>query len=169
MSSDRVNPKTLSSPQLMRLSRMAIVELRNRDAVRTMNSPLGDWAELLAAIAFDGARAHISQKSWDVTTHDNRLLQVKARASAKATHYGFFRSWDFDAAVFMLFDPADLTVLEAKEVSSTTAKAAAAWVKHVNGWRLTTTQVRTLEGTDVLGLIQRAELEVDSYLADRSA
>ena len=88
--------------------------------MRTLNSPQGDWAELLVATAYAGHRAPNSEKSWDVRARDGRRLQVKSRA-LDHTQVGSnttspFRSWDFDTAVIVLLNPEDLTVARAAEL-----------------------------------------------------
>ena len=76
---------------------------------RTGNAPAGDYAELLVQRASGGELAPNSQKSWDVLTSDGERLQIEARVVTDPRKRGerqlsVFRSWEFDAAVVVLFD-----------------------------------------------------------------
>jgi hypothetical protein len=86
------------------------MELRRRAVIRSSNAPSGDYAELIVQRATGGTLAPSSHKSWDVLTPGGESLQVKARiVTGGASAHGArqpspFRSWDFDAAVSVLFD-----------------------------------------------------------------
>src|SRR6266511_1444897 len=80
-----------------------------RGVIRTGNAPAGDYAELLVQRATGGELAPNSQKSWDVLKSDGERLQIKARVVTDPRKRGerqlsVFRSWQFDAAVVVLFD-----------------------------------------------------------------
>ena len=82
--------------------------------VRTANAPAGDLAERLVKDAMRGELATNSQKSWDVLAPPANpgpwlRIQVKARVVTDPTNAGqrqvsAFRSWDFESAMFVLFD-----------------------------------------------------------------
>ena len=105
----------LTNAELLAYSGQALAELRRRGIVRTANAPAGDLAERLVADAMRGELAPNSQKSWDVLAPPVvpspwRRIQVKARVVTDGDNAGqrqvsAFRSWDFDAAMFVLFDP----------------------------------------------------------------
>jgi len=96
---------------------------------------VGDIAEFLVRIAYEGDLAPPSEKSWDVLGGDGRRIQVKCRLvvrGAKGTQqYSPFRSWDFDVCVFITFDAYSYDVVQALEVLSTTVKDVAVPVPHV--------------------------------------
>ena len=139
-----------SAPDLLRLSRAILRELRSRGTIRSGNAPAGDYAELLVQRATSGALAPKSQKSWDVLTPDGRRLQVKARVITPenpSRQLSPIRSWDFDELVIVLFDDYfDLT--HAVFLEQAVAKAASTWNEHVKGWRLFATGTLMTAGTD---------------------
>jgi hypothetical protein len=99
----------LTTGELLALSRGILAELRRRGVIRSGNAPAGDYAELLVQRATDGELAPNAQKSWDVETPTGEHLQVKARVVPNPKAPGerqlsVFRSWEFDAAVIVLFD-----------------------------------------------------------------
>lgn len=105
----------LTNAQLLEHSGQALAELRRRGIVRTANAPAGDLAERLVADAMGGELAPNSQKSWDVLAPPAlpgpwQRIQVKTRVvtdlhNAGQRQMSAFRSWDFEAAMFVLFDP----------------------------------------------------------------
>jgi len=129
--------KDRSVRELLALSRLILRELRQRGVTRTGNAPTGDYAELLVQEATGGELATNSQRSWDVLTPEREHLQVKARiitGVGRGEHQlSPFRSWEFDAAVIVLFDD-DYGISRATRVSVDDLQAAARWAKHVNGW-----------------------------------
>lgn len=96
--------------------------LIQRGVIRTRNAPAGDLAERLVATAYKGELAPNSAKSWDVQADDGRLLQVKSRVlmadSRRSQVFSPFRSFDFDACVFVIFDGRDYSITRAVELSS---------------------------------------------------
>lgn len=150
---------SLSIPDLIRLHRSTLSELFRRNVVRTMNAPQGDWAEYLVAVAYEGARAANSEKSWDVAAADGRRLQVKSRVldpdNVGSNGTSPFRSWDFSAAVIVLFDSEDLSVLSAAELPVDTIRELATYRKHVNGHVFRPSKVNLAHGTDVTELLRR--------------
>lgn len=92
--------------------------------------------------AYGGELAPPSEKSWDVRAPDRRLLQVKARliaASDRRSHnYSPFRSFGFDACVFLLLDAHTYDVVQAVEVPVDAVRALARETKWVAGSRVST-------------------------------
>lgn len=124
----------LTSRELLRTYAATLTILLERGIVRTRNAPAGDLAERLVADAYGGTLAPNSAKSHDVLTADGRRLQVKCRvlADPRAQVFSVFRSWDFDACVFVRFDPVTYNVLQGYELPVATVRAMAresAWVK----------------------------------------
>lgn len=131
----------LSTRALLRLYADILTELIHRGVVRSRNAPAGDLAEHLLANAFGGELAPPSEKSWDVRVGDRRL-QVKVRliaAGDRRSHsYSPFRSWNFDACVFVLLDAHTYDVARAIEVPAEGVQELAREVKWVKGFRIGT-------------------------------
>ena len=70
------------------------------------------------------------------------------------------RHWDFTLLVAVVLDTNDLGIVEAWELEVDTVRAKAAYVKSLNGYRLTLAQVRTL-GRDVTRKFRAAEARLD--------
>lgn len=136
----------LSAAQLLRLYAQILARLRVTGIVRSANAPAGDLAERLVLDAYHGVLAPPSEKSWDVLTPNGRKLQVKCRvlSSAKPNGQSFsaFRSWDFDACVFVLLDAATYEVTLALELERDVAQSMAHEASWVAGHRLSIAEVR---------------------------
>lgn len=117
----------------------ALAELRRRGVVRSANAPVGDYREWLVAKALGGTLAdNFSVKSWDVSMPNGDRVQVKTRLVAVPPRPGQlqtspFRSWDFEAAAFVLLRGEDYGVHRAVLLPVDAVKAAAHWRAHVNG------------------------------------
>ena len=142
-----------STQELLALSRAILRELKERGVVRTGNAPTGDYAELLVREATGGELAQNSERSWDVRTSDpdSERLQVKARVVTGTgrgeRQLSVFRTWDFEAAVIVLFDD-DFAVRRAARLSVDTLRESAVFMKHVNGWRVIATDDLLDQGED---------------------
>ena len=156
-----VDVRSLTVRDLLRLSARIVTELNDRGVLRSRNAPAGDLAEHLVKRAFGGQLADPSVKSWDVQTGDRRL-QVKCRliepGRRRSETFSPFRSWDFDACVFMTFDCFSYDVLLAVEIPVAAVRAIAqesAWVK---GHRVSVRQISVqIEGArDITDLIRHA-------------
>ncbi len=142
----------LTVGELLSLSRAILAELRRRNVIRTGNAPAGDYAELLVQRAVNGELAPNSQRSWDVLTPDGERLQVKARVVTDPGARGerqlsVFRSWDFDAALVVLFDD-EFRVWRATRLPVETFRGAARFVEHVSGYRVSATDELLDRGED---------------------
>ena len=134
---DPMNLSELSVGELLALSRRILSELRERGVIRTGNAPAGDYAELLVQRTTEGDLAPNSQKSWDVLTPGGERLQVKARVVTDPRNAGErqlspFRSWDFDAAVIVLFGD-DFGVWRAARVPVDVLREGSRFSEHVRG------------------------------------
>ena len=152
--------RTLPTSSLLGLSRAILAELKRRGVVRTGNAPAGDYAELLVRVATDGELAPSSQKSWDVLSPDGARLQVKARVvtdprSASERQLSAFRSWDFDAAVIVLFDDR-FDVWRASRVPVEALQASARRDDHVGGFRVLARDELLDVGDDWTALLRAA-------------
>lgn len=150
----------LSAKELMRLEASILLELKRRELVRTNNRPIGDIAEYVVWLARGGVLEPNSTKSHDVTTATGQRVQVKAMGTRSVAGGKFspFRSTDFDAAVFLVFDSAfDLAEaweVEAARIEEVTLSA------HVRGQQPTLNQVRAF-GTSVTAEMQAAYARID--------
>jgi len=106
------------------------------------------------ANAFGGELAPQSEKSWDVRV-GNRHLQVKVRLIAagdrRSHNYSPFRSWDFDACMFVLLDAHTYDVVRAVEVPVDGVRALARETTWVKGFRIGTRG----DLLDVVGAVDR--------------
>jgi hypothetical protein len=132
----------MTTAELFRLYQQALVELKAREIIRTANSPQGDYAEWLVQRAVGGILHPNSHKSWDVTTSEGERLQFKCRVVStpmRPSHsqLSAFRSFDFDAAIVVLFSDIDFSVLQAVKVPSAVveAQAAGGWQEISHSWR----------------------------------
>jgi hypothetical protein len=142
MAANEFNPSDLTAHELLRQYAGILRELRDRGVIRTLNAPAGDLAETLTAAAYSGHLAPNSEKSWDVTAGDGRRLQVKSRVIAASAlsspiQFSVFRSWGFDAAIFVVFAAETYEVLAAYEVPASSVQQRANVSAWVGGHRLT--------------------------------
>ena len=126
---------SLTVRELLRLSARIVTELISRHVLGSRNAPAGDLAEYLVAKTYQGELAKASAKSWDVQAGDRRL-QVKCRLvdpdSRRYESFSAFRSWEFDACVFMTLDCYTYDVVRAVEIPMASVQALAreaSWVK----------------------------------------
>jgi hypothetical protein len=138
--------------ELLGLSRQILRELRDRGVIRSGNAPAGDYAELLVQRATGGELAPNSQRSWDVMTPDGERLQVKARVVtdpkvAGERQLSVFRSWEFDAAVIVLFDD-EFRVWRAAHLPVNELEARGRFTEHVRGFRIMATDSLLESGDD---------------------
>ena len=139
------DPSALSVRQLLATSVAVIEELLHRGLVRTRNSPLGDLAESIALRAYGGVLAPNSKKSYDLFADDGRRIQVKARlvdpTDRRSQQFSAFRSWSFEAALFVLFDARTYDIIWARELSSADVQSLGRRVEHTNSSAVLVRQV----------------------------
>jgi hypothetical protein len=158
------DPATLSVRQLLASYVAILDELLRRGLVRTRNSPLGDLAESLAVRAYGGSLAPNSEKSYDLVAAGGRRIQVKARtvrADDKRTqNFSAVRSWDFDAALFLLFDAATYDLVWARELDRDETQSLGRRVEHTNSSAVLVRDVAHA-GADVTDLVRAAYDRID--------
>jgi hypothetical protein len=142
----------LAPGRLLALYRAILAELRSREVIRSGNAPAGDYAEFLVREATGGELAPNSEKGWDIRTPHGEELQVKTRVVTNTRNRGerqlsVFRSWDFKAAVIVLFDD-EFRVWRAARLPVETVESAASPDKHVNGFRVYATDELLARGED---------------------
>ncbi|MFO0203483.1 MAG: DUF6998 domain-containing protein [Alphaproteobacteria bacterium] len=124
---------------LLKLHGAVLDELRRREVVRTSNSPVGDYAELLFATAFGWELESSSAAGHDATDKDGLRFQIKSRRLTKlngSRQLSFLRrlpekKFDFLAAA--LFDGA-CEVKRAIILPHDGLEARCRFSKHANGW-----------------------------------
>lgn len=155
----------LTARELLERIEESMRELMRRDIVRSRNAPLGDVAERIVWIARGGRLEPNSTKSHDVTTPSGDRIQVKARIMGDSGgKFSQFRSFDFDSAIFLSFDPASLDLTYARELTADDVRfngSASGWT---NATTLTGTRVKTL-GNDVTDEMCAAYLRLDEVPA----
>lgn len=136
---------------LLQLEAGVVTELRSRGLVRTNNKPLGDIAEQIVLAARGGALEPNSARSHDVTDSEGRRIQVKAmgtRSVGRSGQFSSFRSFDFDTAVFLVFEANTFDLALAREVAASDIEAVAPYSAHTNGRAVTLRKIENL-GFDV--------------------
>lgn len=133
--------ESVRTQELLRLYSEILSELLRRGVIRSRNAPVGDLAEHLVAISLGGELAPPSAKSWDVQA-DGRRLQVKARVivngDRRSHNYSVFRSWEFDACLFVLLDASTYDIVRAVEVPVQGVQMLARETKWVRAFRIGT-------------------------------
>ncbi|MBE3076996.1 hypothetical protein HA387_00960 [Clavibacter michiganensis subsp. michiganensis] len=157
-------PQDLTVRQLLASHVAVLDELLSRGVVRTRNSPLGDLAETIALRAYGGTLAPNSEKSYDLTTPSGRRIQVKARlvnsADRRSKNFSAFRSFDFDDALFLLFDATSYDLIWARELTSETTRAIGRRVEHTNSSAIVVRNVAAA-GLDVTTTVRSAYDSID--------
>ncbi len=87
------------------------------------HNEVGEFAEKLVAKYYQAEQLTASNKSADLKTLDEKLIQVKSRKikKIKATSLNVIRSWDFDILVVVLFSK-DGNILKGLEISAKDAQ-----------------------------------------------
>lgn len=158
------NPSTASVRELLAGYAATLDELNARGIVRTRNPPLGDLAETLALRTYGGTLAANSFHSWDLTTDDGTTVQVKARlldrADKSSQTFSAFRSFTFDAALFLLFDAANYDLVWARQLTADEAAALGRRVEHTNSTAIPIRRVASV-GLDVTERVAAAYDRID--------
>jgi hypothetical protein len=139
-----IDVSSLTVRDLLRLSARIVIELNSRGVVRSRNPPAGDLAGYLVAKAYQGELAAPSVKSWDVQVADHKL-QVKCRLvnqdDRRSQSFSPFRSWEFDACVFVALDCYTYDVVRAVEIPMAAVKTLARETSWVKGHRVNVSQI----------------------------
>jgi hypothetical protein len=154
-----------STPELLALYGSILTVLRERGVTRSENSPVGDYAEHLASIAFGLTLVNNSAIGYDGVDADGLRYQVKGRRITRwnpsrqlSAIRGLGASGDpFDLLLGILFD-GEFRVWRAAVVPLSVVKLRAKRQEHVNAWRLMLTEpVWALPGvTDVTERVRAA-------------
>ncbi|MEQ1953876.1 hypothetical protein [Mesorhizobium sp. CN2-181] len=126
--------------ELLSLHAQILDELRDRQIVRTSNSPLGDYAELLFASAFGWQLNDNSSAGHDAVDAQGVRYQIKARRvtpknpSRQLSAIRRLPDRTFDVLACVLFD-AGYQVFKALLLPYEVVQARARHVEHTNSWR----------------------------------
>lgn len=130
-----------STGQLLDLYGQIMEELHNRRIVRTGNSPVGDYAELLFSKAFEWRLSENSTSGHDATDAHDLRYQIKGRrlANGKASRQlGALRNLDqknFNFLAAVLFD-SRFRIEKAVIVPHDLVRVYARRSDHTNSWTL---------------------------------
>lgn len=128
----------LQTKDLLRLQSEVIAELRTRGVLRTMNNPVGDYAEWLVASALGLILAKNSAAGYDAVSVDGKKFQIKARRANptnKSRQLGVIRNLDkgdFDELIAVIFSES-YEVVEAVSIPHAVIFDYSAHRSHVNG------------------------------------
>ena len=150
-----------SPRELLRLDVQILGELKKRGLVRGNNKPLGDIAEYIVLLARGGILEPNSTKSHDVTTPSGHKIQVKARSMARLGEgFSSFRSFAFDSAIFLVFDPVTLDLTMAREVPRAEVESGGWTHQWTRSKVITGSRVQML-GVDVIEEMRSAYAQLD--------
>ena len=131
----------LSSRELLALYPDVLDELHRRGLIRSKNNPVADYAEHLAAKAFDLKLANKSNTGYDGIGPDGLRYEVKARritADNPSRMLSAIRGLDkrhFDVLLGIVFNR-DFGVLRACTIPVAVVEELATYRKHTNAWVL---------------------------------
>ena len=135
-----IDVKNVSVDQLLRAYGSILDELRRREIVRSSNSPLSDYAELLFCKAFGWTREQNSASGHDARDAQGLRYQIKAR---RLTRYNSSRQMSairnldrlpFDHLAGLLVNE-DFQVLRAAVVPIAVIRERSVHVTHTNSWK----------------------------------
>jgi len=149
--------------ELLILHSGVIEELRSRHIVRTSNSPVGDYAELLFSTAFGWQLAANSSAGFDAKSKEGVRYQIKSRRVTPwnpSRQLGGLRRLPertFDVLACVLFDT-KYRVMKALLLPHAVVSTIAKRVDHTNSWRvIADDKVWLLDGArDVTAEVSRA-------------
>lgn len=134
--------KNKSSVELMNMYAEILGELNRRNVVRTYNSPVGDYAEWLAAEKLSLRLEHNSKKGYDaIDPNTGYKYQIKSRRERgiptnQSRELNVIRNYDenqFDYLVILIFDER-FDVKEAYLLPHHIIKKHVQYNKHQNGY-----------------------------------
>jgi hypothetical protein len=132
-----MNLANLQTKDLLKLQSEVISELRVRGVLRTMNNPVGDYAEWLVASALGLKLAKNSAAGHDAESEAGKKIQIKARRLShknKSRQLGAIRNLDkgdFDELVAVIFNES-YEVVEAVSIPHSVIADYGKYRSHVN-------------------------------------
>ncbi|WP_394938801.1 hypothetical protein [Psychromicrobium sp. YIM B11713] len=107
------------SSDLLRAYDAILDELTRRKIIRTRNNPAADLAEYLTWKTLGGNLSRLSKDAYDLIDGRGRRVQVKCRrVEGSSKPFGAFSSFEFDVAVFVLFEPNSWKIRRAIAISA---------------------------------------------------
>lgn len=131
-----MNLAYLQTKDLLKLQSEVMGELRSRGVIRTMNNPVGDYAEWLVASALNLKLSTNSAAGYDAESEAGKKIQIKARrvSNNKSRQLGAIRNLDkgdFDELVAVVFNEY-YEVVEAVSIPHSIVKKYSTYRSHVN-------------------------------------
>ncbi len=132
-----MNLANFQTKDLLKLQSKVIEELKGRGVLRTMNNPVGDYAEWLVASALGLKLAKNSATGHDAESEEGKKIQIKARRvnqNNKSRQLGAIRNLDkgdFDELVAVIFNEA-YEVIEAVSIPHSVIASHSKYWAHVN-------------------------------------
>ncbi|MBD9585809.1 hypothetical protein IB254_01955 [Pseudomonas sp. PDM03] len=133
-----MNLINLQTKDLLKLQSEVMRELRSRGILRTMNNPVGDYAEWLVASALGLKLAKNSAAGHDAESETGKKIQIKARRvnpANKSRQLGVIRNLekgDFDELIAIIFSES-YEVVEAVSIPHSVISEYSTHRSHVNG------------------------------------
>jgi len=160
----------LGVKELLRLGIEIVDELKRRSILRTNNTAVGDLGEaiVLEARAKGLPLETNSTSSFDVKTSDGTTIQVKARKGTSGT-FSAFRSFEFDIAIFIVFDDKTHEITHAWEMRSSDIVEIASHSGHVNAWIVSISRLKKLDSAkDITSEMRNAFSDLDHGVGSKS-
>jgi len=132
------NPESLSVPELLRCHSAILDELKRRRVVRTLNNPVGDYAEWLVAKKLHLKLAPNSNAGYDAKDKYYRRYEIKVRREKKGSGFSILsviRNLDFHYLIAVQLCK-DFSVYRAYRISHKAVVKHARWIKTLHGWRV---------------------------------
>lgn len=131
-----MNLAYLQTKDLLKLQSEVMSELRSRGVIRTMNNPVGDYAEWLVASALNLKLATNSASGYDAESEAGKKIQIKARrlSNNKSKQLSAIRNLDkgdFDELVAVIFSES-YEIVEAVSIPHSIVKKYSSYRSHVN-------------------------------------
>lgn len=155
-----INVAEMSLPELVSASAAIDAELKRRGHVRTSTSLAGELMEAAAHRLYGGELVQPGMRSIDLISADGVGIQVKVRSlPAGDLRHWTFKDLDFDAAVVVAMDRADLSISWARLLTQQDARALAK--PHKDAWRIRMRPARDA-GVDITAALRQAYSELSS-------
>lgn len=130
--------KDMEPKELMILNSKIMIELKEKQVIRTKNNPIADYCEWLVSKKFNWNLQNNSNAGFDVIDNENLRVQIKCRTLEKGKgtrQLGVIRNLDgdtFDYLIGILFNE-HIEVVEAYLISKPLIKKYSRYSKHQNG------------------------------------
>jgi len=140
-SSNTFNLGSMKEIELLRLYGEILKELKNRNIVRTQNSPVGDYTEWLVSNALSLKLAENSKSGYDAVDVDGTKYQIKGRRTTlgnNSRQLSAIRKYDekdFDQLAAVIFDE-NFNILVAVLIPHDVIGEYASFQRHTNAHNL---------------------------------